>query len=287
VHWIMRRFWLNLTQESEVLKIRLKHITIICFLLVNLTLFGQGTTDLEGRVFSEDGDVAGTHVLNITTQRGTITKANGFFSIPVHLNDTLVISAVQYKRKTIPVNLAVLERIFLNVFLEEGEIKLAEVLVMPYNLSGDLSKDLDSLKIGSMVTAATLGLPNADVKPPTQSQRKLYTARTWDFKVVSIKLDPLINYFSGRTKMLKERVAREAAYKKIQNARDLYVDSLFEQGLGIPKNNINDFMFFCEVDSTFQNLVGSQDIFGIWEFMRKKSVVYRENNKAPQAHKGE
>jgi len=254
----------------------------VCMLLVFLSsvffAHAQQRKDLEGRVFSKDGDVAGTHVMNITTQKGTITKADGFFSIPVHLNDTLVFSAVQYKRKTVPVNLAVLESIFLNVFLVEGEIKLDEVLVMPYNLTGDLFKDLDSLKIGSSINASSLGLPNADVKPPTQSQRKLYTARTWDYKVVSVKLDPLINYFSGRTKMLKARVAREAAYNKIQDTKDLYVDSLFTQGLGIPKNRINDFMFFCEVDATFQPIVDSQDIFRIWEFMRIKSVVYRKNN---------
>ena len=255
----------------------------VCMILVFLSFVFSGQAqerkDVEGRVFSKDGDVAGTHVLNITTQRGTITKANGFFSIEVRLNDTLVFSGVQYKRKVIPMNLAVLEREFLNVYLEEGEIKLDEVLVMPYNLTGDLYKDLDSLKIGATINASSLDLPNAVVKPPTPSERKLYTARTWDYKVVSIKLDPLINYFSGRTKMLKKRVARQAAYKKVQNARNLYVDSLFTQGLGIPKNNINDFMFFCEVDSTFQTIVDSQDIFGIWEFMRLKSVVYRENNK--------
>ena len=268
----------NHNYQSERLQ-RFRFYAIFIFLFsLTFSIYAQKTNALQGRVYSEDGDVAGTHVMNITTQRGTITKANGFFSIPVHLNDTLVISAVQYKRKTIPVNFAVLESVFLNVFLEEGEIKLEEVLVMPYNLTGDLFKDLDSLKIGSQINATSLGLPNADVKPPSQSQRKLYTARTWDYKVVSVKLDPLINYFSGRTKMLKKRVAREAAYNKIQNTRDLYVDSLFTQGLGIPKNNIDDFMFYCEVDSTFQTIVNSQDIFGIWEFMRIKSLVYRQNN---------
>jgi len=254
----------------------------VCILIVFFssvfTAHAQQHKELAGRVFSKDGDVAGTHVMNITTQKGTIAKANGFFSITVGINDTLVFSAVQYKRKTVPVNLAVLESVFLSVFLEEGEIKLDEVLVMPYNLTGDLYKDLDSLNIGSIITASSLDLPNADVNPPTQSQRKLYTARTWDFKVVSVKLDPLINYFSGRTKMLKERVVREAAYDKIQNTKDLFVDSLFEQGLGIPISRINDFMSFCEVDSTFQTIVDSQDIFGIWEFMRNKSVVYRKNN---------
>ena len=280
--WIKSIFKCNNLPERFIGSVVEVRRVAVCLFLVSLSFVcsvqAQERKDLEGRVFSKDGDVAGTHILNITTQKGTITKANGFFSIPVHLNDTLVISAVQYKRKIVPVNLTVLESIFLNVFLEEGEIKLDEVLVMPYNLTGDLYKDLDSLKMGPTISATSLGLPNADVKPPTPSERKLYTARTWDVKMISIKLDPLINYFSGRTKMLKKRVACEAAYNKVQNTRNLYVDSLFTQGLGIPKNNINDFMYFCEVDSTFQALVDSQDIFGIWEFMRKKSLVYRDNN---------
>lgn len=268
----------NHNYEHERISAFRPYVILIFLFSLTSMINAQKTNTLQGRVYSKDGDVAGTHVMNITTQRGTITKANGFFSIPVHLNDTLVISAVQYKRKNIPVNLTVLESIFLNVFLEEGEIKLDEVLVMPYNLTGDLFKDLDSLKIGPTINATSLGLPNADVKPPTPSERKLYTARTWDLKFVSVKLDPLINYFSGRTKMLKKQVAREAAYNKVQNTRNLYVDSLFTQGLGIPKNNINDFMFFCEVDSIFQAIVDSQEIFRIWEFMRIKSLAYRENN---------
>ncbi len=269
------------------MRINKKHITFICFLLLGTFLFAQQTKDLEGRVFSKDGDVAGTHIINSTTQRATITDENGFFTIQAKLNDTLVFSAVQYRRKVLPVNEAIMESRLLNVYLEEGEIKLDEVLVMPYNLSGDLSKDLDSLKIGAIVTASSLGLPNADVKPPTQSERKLYTARTWDFRVNSIKLDPLINFFSGRTKMLKEQVAREAEYDNFQNTRNFYVDSLFIHGLFIPQHKIDDFMYYCEVDSVFQTIIDSQDRLKLWEFMRKKSLVYRENNKAPQRPKGE
>ncbi len=250
----------------------------LVFLSFVFSTYAQPTKYLEGRVFSKDGDVAGTHVINSTTQRATITDVNGFFTIQAKLNDTLVFSAVQYRRKLLPVNAAILESRLLNVYLEEGEIKLDEVLVMPYNLSGDLSKDVDSLKVGSIITASSLGLPNADVKPPTQSERKLYTARTWDIKVISVKLDPLINYFSGRTKILNERVAREAAYDNFQNIRNFYVDSLFMHGLLIPQHKIDDFMYYCEVDSAFQTLVDSHNRLKIWEYMRKKSLFYRENN---------
>lgn len=53
---------------------------------------------MEGKVYSKDGDVAATHVLNITSKRATITNISGFFAIQVQLNDTLVFSAVQFKK---------------------------------------------------------------------------------------------------------------------------------------------------------------------------------------------
>jgi hypothetical protein len=59
-----------------------------------MCLLGVGaqefSTKLEGRVFSKDADVAATHVSNISSKKGTITDAGGFFTILVKLNDTLV-----------------------------------------------------------------------------------------------------------------------------------------------------------------------------------------------------
>ena len=258
-------------------------IVVISHFLFVVMGQAQQTKDIEGRVYSVDGDVAGTHVMNITTQRATIVDAKGFFSIPARFNDTLVFSAIQYKRKVIPVQLALWESGFLNVYMEAGEIKLAEVMVMPYNLSGDLSRDLDNSEIDPLVTAKTLDLPNANVKVPTQAERRLYTARTWDahFYVIAAgtKLDPLINYFSGRTKRLNQRIAREAAYARIQNVRSFYVDSLFVHGLHIPKERITAFMDYCEVDPTFDSLVEVNDQLRLWEFMLKKGARYREDIK--------
>ena len=63
---------------------------------------------IEGRVYNEKGDVAATHVLNTTQKSATITDVNGFFTISASLNDTLVISAIQFKKKTIVITQSVL-----------------------------------------------------------------------------------------------------------------------------------------------------------------------------------
>ena len=68
-------------------------------------------------------------------------------------------------------------------------------------------------------------------------------------------------------------------YARTQRVQDFYVDSLFVATLKIPKEKIDDFMYFCEVDTKFQEVVDSRDKLRIWDFMILKSRAYRENNK--------
>lgn len=231
--------------------------------------------DLEGKVYSADGDVAATHVLNTTTQRATITDINGFFSIPVHVNDTLVFSAVQFKKKQVVVTLSIYSSTFLSVPLEDALTELDEVVVTPYNLSGDITKDITTLNLEPVVTASTLGLPNAYVKVPTKSERELFEATTGGGIV---PLNPILNAISGRTKMLKQRIKRDDLYERTLRVRDFYADSLYRTELKIPEEKTDDFFYFCEVDSNFQRIVDTHDLFKIWEYLKARSVLYRENN---------
>lgn len=239
---------------------------------LNAQTFSQ--KKVEGKVYSADGDVAATHVLNTTTKRATITDAAGFFSIEASLNDSIVFSAVQFKRKILVVSNAMLDSKTVFIPLEPALTELDEVVVRPYNLSGDLVLDARSLQIGPIITASTLGLPNAYVSPLTKSERALFAATANPF----MGFDPLINAITGRTKMLKKQVKQEKEYARTERVRAFYADSLFVADLKIPIGKIDDFMYFCEVDPHFQSLVDAKDRLGIWEYMRKKSLVYRKNN---------
>ena len=244
--------------------------------MLSVVAHGQSLIDheLEGKVYSDDGDVAATHVMNTTTERAAITDINGFFKITVALNDTIVFSAVQYKRKEIVITHSILESKFINVPLENALTELDEVIVMPYNLTGDMSRDADRISSGRVITASTLGLPNAYVKPLTKAERQLFAATSNPY----MSFDPLINAITGRTKELKNQVKREKAYSRTERVKKFYEDSLMVADLKIPLEKIDDFMYFCEIDSTFQTTVDTHDKLKIWELMVRKSNVYRENN---------
>ncbi len=229
---------------------------------------------LEGRVISDGKGVPDVHVMNSTAGKATITGEEGQFSLPVHLNDTLLFSAVQFQRKVVVVTGPLLESRYIIVPLEEFVNELDEVVLRPYNLSGDLAIDMESMQTGQLVSATTLGLPNVHVKPMMQSDRLLKEATSGP----GIPLNPLLNAISGRTKMLKKRVARDHKYLQSEKVRGYFADSLYEQQLGIPQEKIADFIYFCEVDSSFDSLVQSDDTMALWEMLRRKSAVYKSDN---------
>ena len=236
---------------------------------------------LQGRVSSTDKDVVGVVVQNTTTRDAVITDLEGNFSIRVRVNDTLVFSAVHFLRKSLPVTQTLYQSNFVEVPMQEFVNQLREVVVSPYNLTGDLTKDINRVTLEKDVSAEALNLPNAHQRIPTQSERRLEQATLGKFNVgmlLSPPIDPLINAITGRTKMLKKRVEVDKAYAQTQQVQGFYADSLFVATLKIPMQKIDDFMYFCEVDEAFQAAVESQDRLRIWDIMLQKSRTYRANN---------
>ena len=251
-------------------------ISLVVFFLCSVSVVSaqKGTIKLlRGKIVVQGVDVTGITVQNISSQRATITDFEGNFSIQVRVNDTLVFSAVQLQRKVLPIHAEVYRSGYVNVTMRPFVNELREVVVQPYSLSGNLSTDASTLK-AAPVTAENLGLPNAGVKVITQSERKLFEA-TSGFGLVP--LNPIINWITGRTKMLKKRVAIDKKYAQTQAVEASIVDSLFLNELRIPKKNIADFMYFCEVDPDFQQLVAVGDQLKLWEYLLRRSQLYRKN----------
>lgn len=241
---------------------------------------------LQGRVTSSDKDVVGVVVQNISTRDAVITDFEGNFSIKVHVNDTLAFSAVHFLKKIVPVNESLYQSNFVEVPMQEFVNQLKEVVVSPYDLTGDLSRDIDRVILEKDVSAEALGLPNAHQRIPTQSERRLQEASSMSVMGGggiggaggALSLNPIINAITGRTKMLKNRVKLEKNYAQTQEVQGFYSDSLFLTTLKIPMERIDDFMYFCEVDENFQAAVASDDKLRIWDVMVQKSRAYRENN---------
>lgn len=232
-------------------------------------------SDLRGIVVEDTLGVPDVHILNLTGRTATISDAEGYFRAEVKLGDTLLFSAVRYRRVSLVVSKEVLKATSLLIPLDPLVNELDEVVVTPYNLSGNLDTDLGRLPSVNPISAFSLGLPNAAARRLTQTENRLHEATTGGGIV---PLNPILNAITGRTKQLKKQLALEKRYELAMQMRAYFPDSLYVNKLKIPPVRLADFIYFCEVDSVFNEVLNSRDLLRIWDFMEGKSLEYRHYN---------
>jgi len=246
-----------------------KVLFLVAIFLVQGVVAQKIIKNLEGTVVNSMEDVSGVHIINLTSKKATITDLNGHFTIPIRLKDTLIISAVQFKKEKIIVSEILMALQNFTIQLEAQLTELDEVL-------------LDQRR--TLVTAKSLGLPNADVMVLPLSERALIAARKWVTNN-TLSIDPVFNFISGRTKMLTKRVARDKRYERSQKMRQMYSDSIFAGDLKIATLKIEEFMLFCEMDTRFDYVSIYANDIGRWDFLVRKSEEFRKNYKLKELDK--
>lgn len=264
----------EIAKRNKQATVFLVHLLLCCYGILAQAR-AQQAGEIRGQVLEDSIGVSSVHILNLSANRATISDDQGYFEISAGIGDTLLVSAIRYERQSFSASRQMLETGLLKIYLTPFVNQLEEVVLWPYNLSGDLGRDLTNIPKEETVSATSLGLPNALVPVKTKSERMLFEATSG---TGLIPLNPILNGISGRTRMLKRRLARNRAYQQTVAVRARYSDSLFVNVLGIPAIRIPDFMYFCEVDPRFGALAGNEDRLRMWGFLREKSGKYRKNN---------
>lgn len=274
----------------------------ICFLFVLLysnSGFGQEKiVMLTGKVQSFNNDVSNILVVNLNSKKSTITNTLGLFTLEVKLRDLIRFSAVQYIPKEIRITETILNQNILIIDLKEIVINLNEVMVMPYNLTGEIDLDIKRLGIKPVVTSSSLGLPNADVEIMTQSERLLLEADRGKFVKLAtiedkgklaqiagyltlsviINTHKIMNRLNGKTKSLKGMVSRDENIIMENKIINLFSKRALSEEFGIPEDNIDAFLTFCLYQTDFSQLYEAKNTIEIWEYLKAKSYEYKETD---------
>jgi len=255
---------------------------VLFFLGLILTSFyshGQ-TIEILGRLESKT-NIENIHVINKTAQVFTITDKKGLFTITAKLNDTLKFSSVQHKLKEVIVSKEIISTKAIFVKLDEQINELDEVFVGKV-LTGDLLSDIKNTEGKPPINFYDVGIPGYTGKTATQSKRRLSEAGEFKSKMLfgllggGLPLNPILNGLSGRTKMLKNRVAIEEKETLLQGvksnlSKDFFVSNPLDDTLKI------DFFYFCADDGNFVKHCKDQSDFKILIFLRMKYKQYLEN----------
>lgn len=214
-------------------------------------------------------DVDGIHIMNKTSSRFTISDADGTFTIPAKLNDTILFSGISYQTKEIVVTNFIIASKQMPVYLEELVNALDEVVVGKI-LTGDLLSDIKNAQLTPELNFYNLGIPGYTGKLKSQTERRLYEASSGGGL---IPIFPIINAISGRTKRLKAQVKFEKLDDCVHRMKSKFSIDVFSN-YDLEEGQKAEFFYYCQDDPQFENLCKNTNDMVVFEFLQSKLVTF-------------
>jgi hypothetical protein len=226
--------------------------------------------EIVGQVESE-ASIADIHIINKTNEKFAVSNSEGKFVISAKLQDTLLISSVQHKLKTVYITEQIIHEKKLVVTLEI-EINALDEIILGRILTGDIDADIGNMG-NTPVTSMSVGIKSYTGKPKTPSERRLNEATTGGG---IIPLNPIINAINGRTKQLKAHILfeeKDALLFKIRAkfSEDFFITYPLDEDLRM------DFFYFCSDDLNFLKRCKNRTDFGILIYLTEKYEAYMKN----------
>lgn len=255
-----------------------KYIFFLLLFFPFTIIYAQSVT-LLGNIKAKD-NLESIHIINKNKKLYAASNQLGIFKIEAEKNDTIVFSSIQYKPKTVIVSAKNIENKSITITLDLLVNELEEVIV-GNTLTGNLEKDVNNLNVKPQINFYDVGIPGYTGKRKSQSERRLAEAGELKAKDVligaltgSIPINPILNAISGRTKMLKKRVALEANTSLMNSLKSRVSESFFNDH-PLDKDKRMDFFYFCAEDKDFKERCRS-DLEAL-QFMAEKYIKYKEN----------
>ncbi len=243
----------------------MNRLNLLLILFFTVQLYAQeSNTYIQGKVLSGSTPIENIHIINRSTNKGTISNKKGNFKIYVRVNDTITFSGVQFYTKTMIISKIEIHQKFLNILLYDKINELEEVNLEYKDLSGNLL--VDSKKVMDSISKIQSGALNFAIMDFSLTSisvaKQLDEDRLPDstdpmmplggdiLGLLSFVLKPAIKEVS---KIGKKKRQQKAEEKRYQNALELLPekirkdlgDNFFEQTLKISTDQIDDFILYC------------------------------------------
>lgn len=202
--------------------------------------------NIKGVISSNSHDLEGIYVINVKTEKGTISDKDGLFDIDAAPGETLLFSAIHLKELRVVLTPSDFQAGIIQVKMELRINQLNEVLIKRYDY----------------INAVALGISPKGIKHLTQAERHLKTATglnptasAGSMAGGSVSLDPLLNLISGRTAMLKKELVVETKLSYIQIINNMFQDEHFTKDFKIPVAYVNGFKYYAVDNERFTNVL--------------------------------
>lgn len=240
-------------------------IIIVLFLGLSQIVLGQNT--FNGKIIVNAGDVEGVYVVNTRTEVMAVTNASGDFSIEAKVGDTLVFSSIQFKENRIVLTEENFSDLNFTIKLNPVIHQLQEVIIKRYD----------------NINAVALGIVPSGQKSYTQAERRLQTATGLNATASagsmaggSVSVDPLLNFLSGRTTMLKKELAVEKKESFMRILENMFTIDHFVNRLKIPLEYVKGFEYYAVDNDKFTVILNSKNKTSTEFLLGELAVKYKE-----------
>lgn len=208
-------------------------------ILFTTVVLGQlkKSAEIKGQVNAYVSNLEGVFVINLKSEQTVFTNETGDFVIKASVGDTLVFSGLQFKRKEVVLCDEDFQANILNVHLVTMVHELNEVIIRNYN----------------NINAVSLGIISSNHKRYTPAERKYATASS--VRLNPMGLDPVLNFISGRSKMLKKEIAIEKKEVAIGLLEKMFTETHFTTTLNIPLDFVKGFKYYVVDNQKFTKVL--------------------------------
>jgi len=249
--------------------------------------------EINGKIVVEANDIEGVTVYNITSDRGTISDFDGNFTIDAKVNDRIEISALQFKKFVVIVDEGIIQQRKMTIFMVEQVNKLPEIVITPYDLSGNMIVDINRVRTANLPFKKDefdTELAPIELTPDNKTKAINPFVRGSGGKadqlggdiigIVGYLLKPLFQ------KKKKNQETEIAAYNtrvgtttqnnEVLDLRLMYSNSYVSRTFGIPEDKVNEFIVFVEDSGLNYDLLKDGREMEFVDFLVHQSQSYLE-----------
>ncbi|MDX1470902.1 MAG: carboxypeptidase-like regulatory domain-containing protein [Flavobacteriaceae bacterium] len=268
----------------------MKRILLLLLLTTAYLGFSQESerVPIRGKVVVDNNDLEGITVFNTSSNRGTITNENGEFRIQAMLNDKIEFAALQFKDFTVTIDETIIKTGQMTVYLVEQVNKLDEVLILPYDLTGNLNADIESIRtFNPDMDALAFGVRNSNEYQFADDNRsKVRNTAMPDsshpvivnglnvINVVKLMISPLLK------QDLEFRETNTIELTDDNDLEDFYSISFISTNFDIPPDRVDEFIEYAENNGLRERMVDWDNELELLQFLyEKRDEFIKENGK--------
>ncbi|TYB78024.1 hypothetical protein ES677_08400 [Bizionia gelidisalsuginis] len=256
-----------------------RFLLFTAFLCCVTTFYAQEPERVQvlGNIYVDVDDLENVTIFNASTNTGVITNADGEFKISVGLNDEIQVSALQLKPFKTKITAAVIASKSLKIYLVEQINSLAEVILLPYDLTGNLETDVANVKLVTPIVFSFGSFENFDMPDDKYSAVENSAINQGQIRyqadAIAI-LGALVGLLFKNKKHDTSNFKDPRLETPISKWADAFPKSYYIENYNIPVHRVSDFISFLESQDGPEILLTDSNEFQRVAYLHKQSELF-------------